>query len=66
MTLDPFAEAEVILGCEPGELDGTLPPNVAAALRRRQCGCGGPIENKHGTCDECQDAAYQGDANGRW
>lgn len=33
---------------------------------KKKCPCGGPVENRWGTCDECQDAAYNGDANGEW
>lgn len=28
--------------------------------------CDNSAENRWGTCDECQDAAYSGDANGEW
>jgi hypothetical protein len=29
-------------------------------------GCTNPVENRYGTCNECQDSAYDGDANGEW
>lgn len=40
-----------------------------AAREEPQCrtpGCNGPVENQYGTCDECQDDAYQGDAFNVW
>jgi len=44
---------------------------VRAALVERltQCstpGCDCPAETRWGTCWECEDAAYHGDANGNW
>lgn len=33
---------------------------------KAKCLCGNPVENRWGTCDECQDGAYNGDANGVW
>ena len=40
--------------------------SLRARAKNKKCLCGNPIENHYGTCDECQDAAYDGDANGEW
>lgn len=44
----------------------TTLPALPKKPRCSSPGCPNVAENKYGTCDECEDAAYQGDAFDRW